>query len=164
VKLPLVDKSTGYTLHSSIWLFADRANPVASGCPQEIDVVEQYARYPIPTSIATANLHPFNGTKSAADGCSKVNYARPRSTAAAGDWSSEWTTFTVDWTERYIAMMVNGQTYANYAGTDPAAIAAFTDPLFLALTACVMDRVPPLVTDVFPLEYLVDSVKVYEWV
>ena len=47
---------------------------------------------------------------------------------------------------------------------DPGAIATFTDPLFLALTSCVMDRVPPTASDKFPLEYLVDWVRVYEWV
>ena len=40
----------------------------------------------------------------------------------------------------------------------------FTDPLFLALTACVMDRVPPTSEDVFPLYYDIDWVRVYEWV
>ena len=37
----------------------------------------------------------------------------------------------------------------------------FTDPLFLALTACVMNRVPADNADVFPLEYVIDYVKVY---
>ncbi len=42
-------------------------------------------------------------------------------------------------------------------------MAFFTDPLFLALTACVMDRVPPTAQDVFPLEYMIDWVKIYQW-
>ena len=42
VKLPLVSKSQGYLLHSSIWL-TDNQGPEhpGSGCAQEIDVVEQ---------------------------------------------------------------------------------------------------------------------------
>ena len=42
VRMPLVGKSPGYTLHSSIWLFANERRPGNSGCPQEIDVIEQY--------------------------------------------------------------------------------------------------------------------------
>ena len=51
----------GYTLHSSIWLFANQmAESDQSGCPQEIDIVEQYARAPGAVSAAVGNLHPFN--------------------------------------------------------------------------------------------------------
>ena len=39
--------------------------------------------------------------------------------------------------------------------------AAFTDELFLALTSCVMDRVPVGEADAFPLRYEIDYVKVY---
>ena len=46
VKLPLVAASAGYTLHSSLWLFSNVANPRHSGCAQEIDVLEQYAAGP----------------------------------------------------------------------------------------------------------------------
>ena len=42
VRLPLVGKSSGYTLHSSIWLYANMQRPGNSGCHQEIDVIEQY--------------------------------------------------------------------------------------------------------------------------
>ena len=48
------------------------------------------------------------------------------------------------------------------APADP--IYAFTDPLALALTACVMDRVPLDGKDVLPMRYIVDYVKVYEWI
>lgn len=40
----------------------------------------------------------------------------------------------------------------------------FTDPLFMAFTACVMDRVLPTDADTFPQEYLIDWVRVYQWV
>lgn len=36
--------------------------------------------------------------------------------------------------------------------------------MFLWLTACVMHRVPPTAENVFPLEYMIDYVKIYEWV
>ena len=70
----------------------------------------------------------------------------------------------MDWTEDWIAMYVDGKVYANY-DKQSAAVGAFTDPLFLALTACVMNRVPVLAggDDVFPLEYLIDYVKVYKF-
>ena len=68
----------------------------------------------------------------------------------------------MDWTEDWIAMYVNGNVYANY-DKQAAAIGAFTDPLFLALTACVMNRVPVGGDDLFPLEYLIDYVRVYKF-
>ena len=163
VKLPLVGGSEGYTLHSSLWLFSDVANAARSGCPQEIDVFEQYmqsAGAAHPASRAVANLHPFTGTRHS--GCRRASYAQPRSTTATGDWTGNWTVFRVDWTENWIAMSVDGEPYALF-DQSPAALAAFTDPLFLALTACVMQRLPPTGLDVFPLEYLVDWVRVYEW-
>ena len=60
-------------------------------------------------------------------------------------------------------MYVNGTVYANYNTQEVAVGAGFTDPLFLALTACVMGRVPVIAADVLPLEYLIDYVKVYEF-
>lgn len=47
------------------------------------------------------------------------------------------------------------------AVTDPAGL---SDPLFLALTACVMDREVPEAGDRFPLIYYIDRVRVYEWI
>ena len=69
----------------------------------------------------------------------------------------------MDWTEDWIAMYVDGKVYANF-DTQNAAVGFFTDPLFLALTACVMNRAPVMKGDAFPLEYWVDYVKVYEWI
>ena len=63
----------------------------------------------------------------------------------------------MDWTEDWIAMYVDGEVIH----TQKAAVGFFTDPLFLALTACVMNRVPADNADVFPLEYVIDYVKVY---
>jgi hypothetical protein len=161
VRLPAVARSAGYTLHSSIWLTAERGRPGNSGCPQEIDVVEQYARAKAPASSAAANLHPFRGT--AATSCAKVgSKPLPGGTTATGDWSGNWTTFTVDWTEEWIAMRVNGVPFASW--NDAAAVATFTDEQFLALTACVMERKPPTAVDSFPLEFAIDYVKVYEFV
>jgi beta-glucanase (GH16 family) len=163
VKLPMVGRTTGYTLHSSIWLFDDAKNPQRSGCSQEIDVVEQYTSgSSTAASKAVAAIHPFNGSHAAK--CTKVPYHRGN-TVAQGDWSSNWTTFAVDWTEDWIVMRVNDEPYAVFGppATEPWALRAFTDPLFLALTACVMDREPPSPDDEFPQEYMIDWVKVYEW-
>ena len=93
----------------------------------------------------------------------QVPYTRPSDgSTARGDWTTKWTTFVVDWTENWIAMYVDGKVYANY-NTQMAAVQEFTDPLFLALTACVMNRVPVVSDDAFPLEYLIDYVKVYKF-
>lgn len=53
--------------------------------------------------------------------------------------------------------------FANF-NTDPMAVELFTDPLFIALTSCVMERVPPGLADVLPQQYLVDYVTVYEYI
>jgi beta-glucanase (GH16 family) len=160
VKLPKVSESAGYTLHSSIWLFDTGTNPNRTGCAQEIDVVEQYSIGTPFGSRAAANLHPFNGSlpSRGGTGCTHIPVDMPvGGTAAIGDWTSNWTTFTVDWADDWIAMRVNGKLYAHFE-TDKT---WYTDPLFLALTACVMDRVPPNQDDTFPLYYLVDWVRVY---
>ena len=68
-------------------------------------------------------------------------------------------TFTLDWTSDYVAMYVNGEIFAHFVGGS----AGLTDDLFLALTACVMERVPPSSENVFPLVYDIDWVRVYEW-
>eukprot|EP00038_Savillea_parva_P013279 m.7803 g.7803 ORF g.7803 m.7803 type:complete len:430 (-) comp2480_c0_seq1:186-1475(-) len=161
VKLPAVSKSPGYTLHSSIWLFDTQRNPQRTGCPQEIDVIEQYTSGPGPASRVAANLHPFNGSSHGGhDTCEKIPllpHGGP--TEVTGDWTTQWTTFTVDWTPTWISMRVNGTLYAHFDQHD-----WFTDPLFVAMTACVMDDVPLLPTDQFPLYYYVDWLRVYQWV
>ena len=94
-----------------------------SGCPHEIDVVEQYTSTAGPVSSAVANLHPFNGTAAGPGGCQKVHYLRPPpGSTARGDRTTGWTNFTVDWTESWIAMYVNGKVYANF-DTQTAAVA-----------------------------------------
>ena len=164
VQLPLVAASEGYTLHSSIWLFSDVANSNRSGCAQEIDVVEQYAAGggSYKPSRAVAALHPFTGNRTAPGGCRKPTWPRPARTQAVGDWTGAWTRFAVDWTDEWIAMSVDDTPYALFDSA--SAVATFTDPLFLALTACVMQRIPPTRLDTLPLEYRIDYVKVYEWV
>lgn len=162
-KLPLVGLSLGYTLHSSIWLFSNTRDPQRSGCSQEIDVIEQYmtewsAGNADPYSRVAANLHPFSGNRST--GCVKLPN-REGTGEDHDDFSTGWTTFTVDWTDSWISMRANGTVYGFY--NDTSAIEAFTDPLFLALTACVMNRVPVNGSDAFPREYQVDRVAVYEW-
>jgi hypothetical protein len=85
---------------------------------------------------------------------------------AHGDWTSNWAVFQLDWTETWITMSVNGKLYANYdnrAGGGER-LPALNDPMFLWLTACVMHRVPPTTANVFPLEYMIDYVKIWEWV
>jgi beta-glucanase (GH16 family) len=125
-----------------MWLTSTQSNPNRSGCPQEIDVVEQYSIGPGAASKARAALQPFNGTR--ASGCAKVHGQSTHS--AQADFSSDWSLFALDWTDTWITMSVNGQLYANYEQISPSqhgTVSAFTDPLFLALTACVMRRVPP---------------------
>ena len=60
-------------------------------------------------------------------------------------------------------MYVDGEVYANF-NTHQAAVELFSDPLFVTLTSCVMQRAPVIKADVLPQQFVVDYVKVYEWV
>lgn len=51
VKLPLVQNSPGYTLHSSIWLYENEREAGRIGCRQEIDVVEQVCDHCLPRCL-----------------------------------------------------------------------------------------------------------------
>eukprot|EP01048_Picozoa_sp_COSAG05_P016310 COSAG05_NODE_2083_length_3598_cov_2.077451_2_plen_199_part_00 len=81
---------------------------------------------------------------------------------AHGDWSSDWSVFQLDWTENWLTMSVNGKLYVNYDrnASGGERLPALNRPMFLWLTACVMNRVLPTADNIFPLEYLVDYVKV----
>ena len=106
-----------------------------------------------------------------------------------GDYTSKWSTFQLDWDQDWITMSVDGELYANYDrnATGSERLPYLTEPMFLWLTACVMNRVRPTASDVFPLRCkckrtlfisgfpclanletitiadLIDSVKIYEW-
>lgn len=157
-----MNQSPGYTLHSSIWLLTDIRAPNSSHCPQEIDVVEQYAGASSPSKISQAqgNLHPFVRRNNV---CEKV----PRTPegivySSLKDFTTSWQVFRVDWTEDYIAMYINDTLVANFL--NKTVVDTYTDNLFIALTACVMERVPVTLNDTFPQKYYVDWVKIYEWV
>eukprot|EP00051_Salpingoeca_urceolata_P002514 m.50942 g.50942 ORF g.50942 m.50942 type:complete len:247 (-) comp12186_c0_seq1:88-828(-) len=163
VRLPNVNESPGYTLHSSIWLFSNQRDRNNSGCPQEIDVVEQYAGCSPPciTSKAAGNLHTFAGGR----GTSSPQCTR---FASAGqywrldDFTSQWREFVVDWIPNTrLVMRIDNVTVSDYTNT--TLLAHMTDPLFYALTSCVMERVPPVVTDKLPQQYLIDWVKIWAW-
>jgi hypothetical protein len=169
VKLPEVSKSQGYLLHSSIWL-TDNQGPEhpGSGCAQEIDVVEQEPPFDGNSSYAVAHVDAYTGGKHRGGGGCKGGWLGSKypMIGAHGDWTSNWAVFQLDWTETWITMSVNGKLYANYdnrAGGGER-LPALNDPMFLWLTACVMHRVPPTTANVFPLEYMIDYVKIWEWV
>jgi hypothetical protein len=169
VKLPMAGKSQGYLLHSSIWLTDDQgpARP-GSGCAQEIDVVEQEPPFEGNDTYAVAHVDAFEGGKHRpGTGPCKGGWLASHypMIGAHGDWSTDWTVFQLDWTETFITMSVNGKLYANYdrnAGGGKR-LAQLNEPMFLWLTACVMHRVLPTAANVFPMEYLIDYVKIWEW-
>ena len=176
VKLPDVQQTAGFLLHSSVWLTADTGNVNNSGCDQEIDLAEQYpgnfgGRHPTSPkeTVVAGTLHPFTGSsRRGKNGCQPVRNEFGHEVQSnplfmsSGDFTSEWHVFRVDWNPRgWIAFYVDGQLTASFVNA--SSVAAFTDPLFIALTACVMGRVPVLPTDVLPQEYLVDYVRVYSF-
>ena len=164
VKLPRPNESPSYTLHSSIWLNSGYSghnvvpNTTWKGCADEIDVIEQYAgpQPPSPISNGAGSLHMHNAQ------CEHTP-ARGQTDeiwSANGDYTSEWTTFTLDWTEEWISMSINGKPVATYTN---ATVGSLTDVQPLVFTATVMERRPTLPEDVFPQEYLVDWVRIYAW-
>ena len=165
VKLPMVSKSQGYLLHSSMWL-TDNPSPNSSGCSQEIDVVEQEPPFSGNESYAVAHVDAYERGKNRGGGCKGGWLASQyKMIGAHGDWSSDWSVFQLDWTETWITMGVNGELYANYNrnASRGERLPALNQPMFLWLTACVMHRVLPTAENIFPLEYLVDYVKIWEW-
>lgn len=160
VRLPDVNRSPGYTLHSSIWLFANERDPHSSGCPQEIDVVEQYAGCtpPCTTSRAAGNIHPFTGGRGGPK-CEKA--PSHLQYTASSDFTTDWRVFTVDWLPDRLVMRIDNETVSDFYNA--TVMALFSDDLFFALTACVMDRVPPTAGDALPQHYLIDWVKIWQF-
>jgi beta-glucanase (GH16 family) len=159
VKLPMVAQSPGYTLHSAFWLKTELSVKSNTGCPFEIDVFEQYTATAGAVSSAAAALHPFNHTTTGR--CNQTPGAihvpaNGGGSKARGDWSSNFTLFTVDWTESWVAMYVDGEVYANF-NTHPEAVELFSDPLFVTLTSCVMERTPTIAADVLPQQFATTS-------
>ena len=188
VRLPLVAEGRSYTLHSSIWLTArgddNPSGPVTppniSGCAQEIDVVEQYAGGHSPQSTALAHIDAFAGgpTSPTHNHCkggwmrsgwpkTASRPAGPTTFGRTADFTSYFTTFTLDWTESWITMSINGTVYSscNTAYGDGTRVADLKDAMFLWLTAHPLHRGAPVgAHDRFPLDYLVDWVRIYEWI
>jgi len=70
--------------------------------------------------------------------------------------------FTLDWTEEWITISVNGTVVANYAD-NLTVIQSFTDPQPLLITMTIMERTKPLPIDVFPQKFYVDWVRIFKW-
>lgn len=182
VKLPRIADSGGYILHSSIWLAAQQTNgssgslPNISHCSQEIDIVEQYVSGHGPESTALAHVAGFAGSRKC--GCtggwmhSQLADGTRTTFGRTADFTSYWTTWRLDWTENWIAMSINDTVYSSYYcpirnGTVAAGcnIPNMQDPMYLWLSSSPLKyraQVGP--GDVFPLEYLVDYVRIYQWV
>jgi hypothetical protein len=79
------------------------------------------------------------------------------------NFHSDFHIFTLDWSATRISVSIDGVAVLDY--TESAVLASYTDRQFLALTSCVMNRVPPMIYagDSFPLEYEIDWVRVYRW-
>ena len=148
-KLGLCGKSVSYAAtHQSLWPPAG-----GTGCGESWEAVPN-------------NVDAFEGGKNRGGPCKGGWLASHYPVIGAhGDWSSDWNVFQLDWTETWITMSVNGKLYANYDrnASGGELLPALNQPMFLWLTACVMNRVLPTAQNVFPLEYLVDYVKVWEW-
>lgn len=90
VRLPDVDSTQGYTLHSSFWLLEEE------GCHQEIDIFEQYA------SAGTLSLVVgWAGSES----CAKVK----------ANWRLKWLTLLIRPFGHYRAYVATGEHFISYA-------------------------------------------------
>ena len=59
-------------------------------------------------------------------------------------------------------MSIDGVAVSNF--DKATTLADFTDPLFLALTSAVMHNIAPTNADTLPQEFLVDWVRVWQWI
>ena len=166
MKLPQVNRSPGFVLHSSIWLVNHAPGYVKQprSCHQEIDVVEQYAGGAPPNlrSTAAGAIHSSTGSiHGGSDGPCKATCCNPQEyVRSSRKYSSQWTTFELNWSSDQIAISIDGIPVQFFNRS--VITKQFTDPLFLAITACVMNRLPPGSGDALPLEYFIDSVEVWE--
>ena len=169
VKLPRVDESPSYTLHASVWLTAGLVGSPDipgqrnfSGCHQEIDIAEQYVGGQPPQSTVLAHVDAFSGRSEARNGTGcKGGWLQTWGRTAFGKTAdfTAWTTFRLDWTEKWVAMSINGTTYSRYRIYPDQ----LTDGMLLALTSAVIRRAPVTARDVFPQDYKIDYVRIYQW-
>ena len=165
VKLPRPNESPSYTLHSSIWLNSHSYSqkPSGKGCPDEIDVIEQYAgpHPPSPFSRGCGSVHMHNAACVHTPARNGLHNAGDMIYGLNGDFTSNWTVFTLDWTTNWISFAINGKPVVVY--TNATTVQTLTDVQPLILTATVMERVATLPGDKFPQEYWVDYVRIYQW-
>jgi hypothetical protein len=165
VRLPRPNESPSYTLHSSIWLNSNfyARQPTGKGCADEIDVIEQYPgpRPPNPVSRGAGSLHVHDAHCVHMPAETGPHNGGDMIWTRNGDFTSKWTTFTLDWTPAWLSIRANNETLAVY--TNKTLLNSMTDVQPLILTATVMERTPTLPDDVFPQEYWVDWVRIYEW-
>lgn len=160
-KLPAAGFTPGFVGHNSFWLI--------NTLRQEIDIFEQVAWDSKPattnTTIST-NLHLYNCSGAAGvegETCSKLCDGDGCGPGAqwrgVADWAADFHVYGFEWREDFLEWRVDGRVTTRF--TTPAAIASLNNPLFLALTACVMNRVPVQPGDVFPQLYFIDYVKIW---
>lgn len=157
-KLPRVGFTPGWTGHNSMWLFNDWR--------QEIDVFEQTAHANgSAVSTISGNVHTWQCAPNATSGAGCTNTCNGDACGAGGhhsqegNWSAAFHDYGIEWRAGAITWTVDGQVTSRLA--NETTIGQYDRPLFLALTACVMDRVPPQAGDQFPQLYYIDSVKVF---
>jgi hypothetical protein len=142
--------------------------------------VEQYVGGRSPESTVLAHVDAFAGgpTSPSHDHCkggwmrsgwpkTATRPAGPTTFGRTADFTSYFTTFSLDWTATWMTMSINGTVYSSYnvGYGDGKRVADLKDEMFLWLTAHPLHGGAPVsAADHFPLDYMVDWVRIYEWV
>jgi beta-glucanase (GH16 family) len=166
LRMPDVASTTGFRLHSSMWLVNQLPWTSASGtvCPAqqqpEIDLVEYD---PVEWT------HTRNGTGPWAEGhfhaffenCTSrwAPYKYQRGGAAGADFSADFHVWRVEWLEGSLTMLVDGVVLMSV--TDAAWLRGLAAPLYFLLTNAIMTIAPPSAADALPQAMLIDYVRVW---
>jgi len=166
LRLPDVASTTGFRLHSSMWLVnllpwtsAD-GTPCGSQQAPEVDLVEYD---PVEWT------HSRNGTGPWAEGhfhaffdnCTSrwAPYKYQRGGAGAAAFSTDFHVWRVEWLAGSLTMLVDGAVLLRV--TDAGWLRGLAAPLYFLLTNAVMALVPPSAADALPQTMLVDYVRAW---
>jgi beta-glucanase (GH16 family) len=165
VRMPNVNQTSGFRLHSSIWLFNSlpwiSANGTSCGADRhpEVDLIEYD---PVDWTRHNSSSGPWaeGHFHSYFDDCHSAwapfTYAR---SGVNADFHSDFHLWSVTWTASELLMSVDGSVLLRV--TDQHWLGGLKAPLYFLLTNAIMVAAPPTTADVLPLIMEVDYVRIY---
>ena len=165
LRMPNVNQTSGFRLHSSMWLFNQlpwvSSNGTDCGGKQnpEIDLIEYD---PIDWTGRNASAGPWAEGHFHAyfDDChsdwAPISYAVGGTNA---DFYSDFRVWQIVWSSASLLMSVDDTLLLNVSGSHW--LQGLSSPLYFLLTNAVMTALPPTAADVLPQTMEVDYVRIY---